>query len=159
HLANIAFLTGFEPRFEEALLILGRGGRRILVTGNESISYAPLAGLANLKVMLCQTLRLMGQPRGSKPNLQDVLSEAGIRPGDTIGLVGWKYRGPEEWRGSLPTFQAPALIVDTLRAVAGDPKAVTDETAVVMHPEMGLRAVVDVHEIAAIEWGAARASA
>ena len=28
-----------------------------------------------------------------------------------------------------------------------------------MHPENGLRAVVDVHEIAAVEWGAARASA
>jgi hypothetical protein len=28
-----------------------------------------------------------------------------------------------------------------------------------MHPETGLRAVVDVHEIAALEWGAARASA
>lgn len=159
HLANIAFLTGFEPRFEEALLILGKGGRRILVTGNESISYAPLAGLPGLEVVLCQTLSLMGQPRGSKPNLHDVLSDLGLKTGDTIGLVGWKYLGPEEWRGALPTFQVPAFVVDTLRSVAGDPRAVTDETSILMHPENGLRAVVDVHEIAAIEWGAARASA
>lgn len=159
HLANIAFLTGFEPRFEEALLVLGRHGRRILLTGNESGSYAVLAGLPGLEVVLCQSLSLLGQPREAAPNLQDVLGEIGIRRGDTIGLVGWKYLAPEEWRGRLPTFQVSAFVVDTLRAVAGDPAAVTDETPVLMHPETGLRAVVDVHEIAAMEWGAARASA
>lgn len=42
HLANIAFLIGFEPRFEEALLLLGRGGERIIVTGNESMVYLPV---------------------------------------------------------------------------------------------------------------------
>ncbi len=45
HLANIAHLTGFEPRFEEALLLLGPGNKRILVTGNESESYAPVSPL------------------------------------------------------------------------------------------------------------------
>ena len=44
HLANIAFLTGFEPRFEEALFVLGAGDRRVLIVGNESHGYAPLAG-------------------------------------------------------------------------------------------------------------------
>jgi Xaa-Pro aminopeptidase len=159
HLANMAFLTGFEPRFEEALLLLGSGGRRILVTGNESGSYAVLAGLPDLEVVLCQVLSLLGQPREAAPNLADVLSGIGIRAGDRIGLVGWKYLAADEWRGALPSFQAPALVVDTLRALAGDPAAVSDATSVLMHPETGLRAVVDVHEIAAMEWGAARASA
>ncbi|MBX9458262.1 MAG: Xaa-Pro aminopeptidase [Rhizobium sp.] len=159
HLANMAFLTGFEPRFEEALLVLGRAGRRVLVVGNESGSYAVLAGLPDIEVVLCQSLSLLGQPRESAPNLEDVLGEIGIRQGDTIGLAGWKYLGPDEWRGRLPTFQVPAFIVDTLREVAGDPSAVSDATSVLMHPETGLRAVVDVHEIAAMEWGAARASA
>lgn len=159
HLANIAFLTGFEPRFEEALLLLGKGGRRILLVGNESGSYATLAGLPGLEVVLCQSFSLLGQPRETAPNLEDVLGEVGVGRGDTIGLVGWKYLAPDEWRGGLPTFQVPAFVVDTLREVAGDAAAVTDATAVLMHPENGLRAVVDVHEIAAIEWGAARASA
>ncbi|MGV3551216.1 Xaa-Pro aminopeptidase [Rhizobium sp.] len=159
HLANMAFLTGFEPRFEEALLLLGKGGRRVLVVGNESGSYAVLAGLPDLEVVLCQSLSLLGQPRESAPNLEDVLGEIGLRRGDTIGLVGWKYLAADEWRGRLPTFQVPAFIVDTLRAVTGDPAAVSDATPILMHPENGLRAVVDVHEIAAIEWGAARCSA
>ena len=37
HAANIAFLTGFEPRFEEALLLLGKAGQRVIVAGNEHI--------------------------------------------------------------------------------------------------------------------------
>lgn len=159
HLANMAFLTGFEPRFEEALLLLGKNRRRVLVVGNESISYAPLAGLPGIELALCQTMSLMGQTRADKPNLFDVLTEIGLAEGDTIALAGWKYLGREEWTGVLPTFQAPAFIVDTLRMIAGDPKALTDATAVLMDPQDGLRSVVDVHQLAAIEWGAARSSA
>jgi len=52
HFANIAFLTGFEPRFEEALLLLG-AGRRVLVVGNECESYTPIAGLSGCETVLC----------------------------------------------------------------------------------------------------------
>ena len=40
HLANIAFLSGYDPRFEEALLLLGPKERRVLVVGNEGEAYA-----------------------------------------------------------------------------------------------------------------------
>ena len=159
HLANMAFLTGFEPRFEEALLLLGKNHRRVLVVGNESQSYAPLARLPGMELALCQTMSLMGQTRATHPNLLAVLTEIGLAKGDTIALAGWKYLGREEWTGVLPTFQAPAFIVDTLRMVTGDPAALTDATAVLMDPQDGLRSVVDVHQLAAIEWGAARSSA
>ncbi len=159
HNANMAFLTGFEPRFEEALLLLGPADRRILIVGNECLSYAPLAGLAGIETVLCQTMSLMGQDRSRRPNLATVLRDAGLTRGSTIGLVGWKYLGSDEWEGALPSFQAPAIVVDSLRLVAGDPASVSDATSVLMHPENGLRAVVDVHQIAAGEWGAARASA
>ncbi|HWJ75594.1 MAG TPA: Xaa-Pro aminopeptidase [Kaistia sp.] len=159
HNANIAFLTGFEPRFEEALFLLGPGDLRILIVGNECLSYAPLAGLPGIETMLCQTMSLMGQDRGRRPNLLAVLRDAGISRGASIGLVGWKYLELEEWSGPLPSFQASALVVDSLRLAAGDPAAVVDATPAMMHPEQGLRAVVDAHQIAAGEWGAARASA
>ncbi len=48
HIANVAFLTGFDPRFEEALFLLGPKGRKILIVGNESYDYAPRAGLQGL---------------------------------------------------------------------------------------------------------------
>ena len=91
HHANMAFLSGFEPRFEEALLLLGPGGRRCLVVGNEGLGYAPEAGLPGLDVALAQSFSLMGQDRSRKPNLEAVLRDAGLSAGQTIGLVGWKY--------------------------------------------------------------------
>jgi hypothetical protein len=79
HHANIAFLAGFEPRFEEALLPLGSGDRRILVVGNEGQSYAPLAGLPGLDIMLSQSMSLLCQDRGRRPNLMAVLRDAGLK--------------------------------------------------------------------------------
>ena len=39
HAANLAFLTGFDPRFEEALLLLGPQSQRVLMVGNEGMGY------------------------------------------------------------------------------------------------------------------------
>ena len=159
HLANMAFLTGFEPRFEEALLLLGRGDRRVLVVGNESESYAALAGLPGLEVALGQSLSLMAQDRTKRPSLEAVLREAGLGAGQTIGLVGWKYLEAEEWNLAQPGFFAPAFLVALLAHLAGDDAAFGAATPVLMHPATGLRAVVDADQIAAHECGAARASA
>ena len=157
HAANIAFLTGFEPRFEEALLLLGKGGERIVATGNESISYTPVAGLPGMATMLAQSLSLMAQDRTEKPDLVAVLREAGLKAGDAVGLVGWKYLEAAEWAAPTPTFLAPAFIVDAIAAIAGR-DALSDATRVLMHPTEGLRAVVDADQIAEAEWGAARSS-
>lgn len=41
HLANIAFLSGYDPRFEEALLLLGPREKRVLIVGNEGEGTRP----------------------------------------------------------------------------------------------------------------------
>src|SRR5205085_6631775 len=69
HFANIMFLTGFDPRFEEALLVLGPGDRRIILAGNECIDYAPLARLPKVEIVLAQSFGLMGQDRSRAPSL------------------------------------------------------------------------------------------
>ncbi|SEQ18545.1 Xaa-Pro aminopeptidase [Faunimonas pinastri] len=158
HLANIAFLTGFDPRFEEALFLLGPAGEKILVVGNECAEYTPIAGLPGVTTMIAQTMSLMGQDRTRYPKLSAVLAEAGLAKGQSIGLVGWKYLEPEEMDDGEPGFFASSHMVDTLRRLAGDSAAVVDRTPVLMHPETGLRAIVDVHQIAAQEWSATRAS-
>lgn len=158
HYANLVYLCGFDPRFEEAALLLGPGGRRVLVVGNEGVDYAGLLALP-LDVALCQSFSLLGQDRGRAPRLTDVLREAGLTAGQRVGVAGWKYLEPEEEPGGLPTFFAPALLIDALRAVAGDPAAVIDATRVLMHPTAGLRAVNEVEQIAGFEWAAARATA
>src|ERR1700749_2647280 len=40
HFANLSYLTGFDPRFEEALLILVPGRPPQLLVGNEGMAYA-----------------------------------------------------------------------------------------------------------------------
>ena len=80
HSANLLFLTGFDPRFEEALLLLGPDRRRVLLVGNEGIVHAVVAGLP-LEVELFQGFSLMGQPRESTPNLDRVLDHVGLASG------------------------------------------------------------------------------
>jgi len=159
HQANIAFLTGFEPRFEEALLLLGRKGERIVLAGNECRDYTPIAGLPNIRTVLAQSLSLMGQDRTKSPNLAAVMRECGLANGQTIGLVGWKYLEDAEVEDEDPGFFVPHHIVRVLERIAADATALKDVTSVLMHQTTGLRAVVDADEIAMLEWGASRASA
>src|SRR4028119_1425013 len=70
HSANILFLSGFDPRFEEAALLLGPNGRRIVVTGNESETFTAISPLPNLQTLLCQSLSLMAQDRTKTPTLE-----------------------------------------------------------------------------------------
>jgi hypothetical protein len=158
HYANLTYLIGFDPRFEEAILLLGPGGRRVLLVGNEGLDYASLLPLP-VDVLLAQSLSLPGQDRGRAPRLADVLREAGLRAGHSIGLIGWKYLTPDEWSGALPGFFAPAMLVDTLRDLAGDPAAVREATPILLDPVTGLRATAEPEQIAAFEWAAARATA
>jgi hypothetical protein len=158
HFGNIAFLSGFEPRFEEAFLLLGPGGRRVLLAGNECESYAVLAGLAGLEVLLCQSLSLMGQDRTRQPRFADRLRDAGLKTGDTVGLVGWKYLEPEEDEDFASGHFVPAAYVQMLRRVIGPSGSLRDATAVLMHPETGLASTLDADQIAAFEWSATRCS-
>jgi hypothetical protein len=159
HLANIAFLSGYDPRFEEALLLLGPRDRRVLIVGNEGEAYAPLAGLPGLDITLAQSMSLMGQDRTLRPDLAAVLREAGLSHGQTIGIVGWKYFEPAEWDGASPGLFVPHYLIAMLSRIAGASDALKEATPVLLHPTTGLRSTIDVDQIALHEWGAARASA
>ncbi len=157
HLGNIAFLTGFEPRFEEALFLAGPRGERVLLTGNECESYAPVAGLPDITVLLAQSLSLPGQDRSTYPRLSDRLRDAGLKSGDSVGLVGWKYLEPFEDDEPHTAFFVPAAHVQAIRRAIGSGD-LRDVTTVLMHPANGLRAIIDADQIAAFEWSACRAS-
>ncbi len=159
HLANLMSLTGFDPRFEEALLLLGPDDRRILLVGNEGLIHAQVAGLP-VEVVLYQPFSLMGQPRDTSPPLPDLLRSAGIGNGDTVAIVGWKYLEPGEAGDPndavIPSF-LPAFLLRAVENVTGQKPA--DVTALLMHPTDGLRAHNSAAQIARFEWGAARSSA
>jgi len=155
HNANLLHLSGFDPRFEEALLLLGPGQRRVLLVGNEGLGYA--ASLrAPIEVRLFQGFSLMAQPRNEATRLDRVLKDIGLNPGVEVAVVGWKYVDSRESdRTSRPAW-VPAFIVDTLREVTGvDP---VDGTAAMMDPSMGLRTRNDADQIARFAAAALRSS-
>ncbi|MBV9392702.1 MAG: Xaa-Pro aminopeptidase, partial [Verrucomicrobia bacterium] len=158
HFGNIVFLSGFEPRFEEAFLLLGPQRKRVLITGNESESYAVIARLPGLTVLRSQTLSLMAQDRTQHPRLIDRLRDAGIKPRNTIGLVGWKYLEPEEDENHATGFFVPSVYVQMFARLAESQDALRDCTSILMHPETGLRAILDADQIAAFEWASTRCS-
>ena len=45
HFANLAYLTNFDPRFEEAIFIVARDGKPLLVVGNECEGYLGVSPL------------------------------------------------------------------------------------------------------------------
>src|SRR3954469_13928130 len=95
HYANLTWLVNFDPRFEEALLVLGPGDRTVLVLGNEGFGYTSVLPVP-VETVLCQSFSLPGQSRERAPRLDAVLREIGVRRGDCVAVVGWKYAEPQE---------------------------------------------------------------
>ncbi|WP_159887988.1 aminopeptidase P family N-terminal domain-containing protein [Paenibacillus puerhi] len=157
HFANMHYLTGFDPRFEEALLLIGPNGHKYLLVGNEGIEYASLAK-PQLSAVLCQSFSLMGQDRTRSPRLDEIMREVGVARGQSIGLCGWKYMEQSETNG-YDGLHVPAMLVNCVASVIGGKEGIKDVTHVLIHPVNGLRAYSEAEQIAVNEWAAARASA
>jgi hypothetical protein len=158
HIANLTFLTGYDPRFEEALLLVGPRQQRYMIVGNEGRGYVPMT-TSWIDVLLGQSMSLAGQPRSTAPRLLDVMKTAGIGQGARVGMVGWKYLEPTESDEPDRPAYVPAFMVDTMRKLVGPAGVVTDVTAIMMHPAHGMRANNSAAQIAFFEWYAMRASA
>lgn len=154
HFANLAYLTGFDPRFEEAILILDHQRAPLLVVGNECAGYVPVSPLyqtGQLRSERFQSFSLLNQPRGQSRLLRAILADEGINDTATIGCVGWKYFSEAEHPNARYAIDLPTYLVDTLRELAG-PAHVTNATALFMNPQDGLRARCSAQEIAYFEY-------
>ena len=158
HFANMAYLTAHDPRFEEALLVIPTaGGKPSLILGNEGMGHSELIPL-DVERKLYQGFGLLGQQRGTSPRLDPVLRDCGIRQGSRIGLVGWKLATPEETDDPAHWLDAPAFIVDGLRALTGDAELVSNATAIFVDPADGLRTTNSADQLAAFEFSACYSS-
>ena len=149
HAANLHWITGFDPRFEEAVLIITKGSA-LLLAGNECLPYtriSPLVQAGDIATGHCASLSLPSQPRGTR-RIADWLAHA-IPKGAHVGAIGWKWFGADEVDDPATAIDLPAFIADPLRAIAA---RVENATALMMHPSHGLRARVDVAEIARLEF-------
>src|SRR5450432_4025540 len=84
HSAGISYLTGFDPRFEEAILVLGQSGDPLVLTGNECFGMAGAAPL-RMRRELFQDLSLPSQPRNRSRLLGQILGDEGLGAGSRIG--------------------------------------------------------------------------
>jgi Xaa-Pro aminopeptidase len=148
HAANLEWLTGFDPRFEEAVLVV-TPGTALLIAGNECLPYtqvSPLVRAGVVEVAHCASLSLPSQPRGTR-RLADLLAD--VVPAGVVGAVGWKWFGPDEVDDPATALDLPAFVADPLRRIA---RRVENVTNLLMHPGYGLRARVDAAGIARLEF-------
>ena len=154
HFANLAYLTNFDPRFEEALLVIGPESRPLLIVGNECEAYLPISPLfrhGGLRTELYQPFSLLDQPRDRSRSLEDIFRGEKIVAGVRVGCVGWKYYdNPHQ-------MDVPSYIVDVLRGIVGF-ENLTDATQLLVHPGKGLRSNCSAAEIAFFEYSNIKAS-
>ncbi len=149
HAANLHWLTGFDPRFEEAVLVV-TAGDALLLAGNECLPYTGvslLVAAGDVRVGLCSSLSLPSQPRPGR-RLADWLAEA-LPVAAAVGMVGWKWFDADEVDDPAQALTVPSFIVDPVRSIAG---SVEDATDLFMHPGHGLRARVSVEDIVQLEF-------
>jgi hypothetical protein len=113
------YLTGYDPRFEESLLIMVPGRAPVLLVGNEGMSYAAVVP-PDVEVVLYQSFSLVNQDRSASPRLGAVLAAAGLGSDGgarRVGVAGWKWFGPGHARVGV---DAAAVV----RRAAGADRAV-----------------------------------
>ena len=157
HTANLSYLTNFDPRFEEALLIIVPGKVPTLLAGPENLGRATGA-LIEVEALLYPPFGLMGQDRTKTPALAELLRAAGLAADQNIGILGWKYFGATEADAPEHWFETPSFIVDTVRAIAGVGGKVVNANALLMDNTTGLRAINEIEQIAQFEFSAVAAS-
>ncbi len=109
HFANLLWLTNYDPRFEEALLVVLPKGKPVLFVGNEGWSYSNIVKLA-VDRRLHQTFSLLGQPREKVQPLASVLKEAGLAGCSRVGVAGWKYFSAAEFENPQEVLDAPDFV-------------------------------------------------
>jgi hypothetical protein len=151
HSANLSYLTGFDPRFEEAILIVGSQTRPLLLAGNECVGMAEVAPLP-MRVELHQDLSLPGQPRGRSRPLGEILSGEGVVEGSRVAVVGWKEFG------DLSMIEVPSFIVEAVRTLVGDAGVTENAGDILTAAADGLRVINELDQLAVFEYAACQTS-
>jgi Xaa-Pro aminopeptidase len=155
HFANLSYLTGYDPRFEESLLILTPDRAPVLLVGNEGQSYAAVVP-PGVEVVLYQSFSLVSQDRSVSPRLEVVLRKAGLGNGvRRVGIAGWKWFSSAEADEPASWVDAPSFIVDTLRLMGCE---VSNATGLFTAPGSGLRLINDADQLASFEFAATHGS-
>ena len=155
HGNNFEYLTGFVPRFEEALLILHKDGSSYMVMGNENLNKVQHARI-QAKAIHAPYFSLPNQPMGNPDDFIAIMKSAGIKENQRIGLVGWKNFTSSHEDNTL-LFDIPSYIVDAIKHITGAQGSVVNATSLFIG-EHGVRCINNVNELEHYEFGASLAS-
>ena len=136
------YLTGFDPRFEEAILVVAPTGPPVVLVGNECFGMAGAGSPADGP-------RALPGPQPAEPAARPVPAAGGDPPRrgrrrrrrGSGSSAGRRTRRPEQ-------IDAPAFLVDELRALAGASGAVENATGLLIAAGDGLRVVNEVEQLA-----------
>ena len=155
HFGNLMYLSHFDPRFEEALLIINHVNKPLLIVGNECVGHltaSPLYNEGELRYERYQPFSLINQPWNESRLLSDIFQDEGIKNGSRIGCIGWKYYS--DLNSSVDyekMIELPSFIVDTLRSVCGYDNII-NASDLLMSPRYGLKSILSPFEIAHFEF-------
>lgn len=153
HGSNFEYLTGFLPRFEEALLVLHQNGDAYMIMGNENLNKVSHARIKATAIH-CPYFSLPNQPMETNLTFSEILKQSKLTYGTTVGVVGWKlFTSNLEDNSTL--FDLPNYIVEALRTITG--KHLFNATSLFIG-EDGVRCTNNVNEIEHYEFGASLAS-
>jgi len=158
HFANMHYLTGFDPRFEEALLIINaKEDCTYLITGPENQGYSNISKINIIKKEF-PTFGLLGQNRTGNLTLENILLDCNIKNKKNCGVVGWKYFTFDEFEKPESTFDIPNYILNSLEKVTGNISYLKNITSWFMHSSKGYRAKNEIDEIAFFEFSSCHTS-
>ncbi|HWA34317.1 MAG TPA: hypothetical protein VG737_09325, partial [Cyclobacteriaceae bacterium] len=149
HCANLTFLTNLDPRFEEAMLLLDKSGKRKMLLGNECMGYTGICPIP-MEYELFQEFSLMGQDRSKSRTLMEVLKSFGVSSGSRVGCAYHKYFSDPQ------ALDIPSYVADTLRALTGTD--VINCCDIFMDNQTGLRNRNSLEQLVRFEWAGTRTS-
>ena len=158
HFGNITYLSGYDPRFEESLLIINKNRTPTLLVGLEGMQYAKKIMRIPAHVELVPYFSLMGQSRAKSKEPTTVLRKAGIKTGMQVGVAGWKYYTKEDFDNPSRAIEIPTYLTEALRKATGSRNKVVNANDLLTDPRIGLRNTHSAHEIAVFEFAATTCS-
>ncbi|MDO4322497.1 MAG: M24 family metallopeptidase [Lachnospiraceae bacterium] len=156
HGGNFGYLTGFEPRFEEAVLVLHVNGKAYLLLGNENLKMVKYSRI-EAEAVHVPHFSLPNQPMDTELNVEELIRRAEISDGQHGGVVGWKMFTSKK-EVNIELFDVPYFLVDALKQIVGRNGSIENRTALFMDPSDGARAIVNADEAAHYEYGASNAA-
>ena len=151
HSANLAYLSGFDPRFEEAILIVNDFQEPLILVGNECVGLAQVSPLP-MRVELHQDLSLPGQPRNRSRSFDEILESESITTDMKVAVIGWKEFADRT------VMEVSAFIVDSVRAAVGDGGLVENAGFLLTGCADGLRVINEAEQLAVFEYAACQTS-